>query len=304
MTWTTTDRHAIWQLQPLPGLGVLSPQARQLLAPPLRPMHWPFAAMGTLAREKPGGIPLSPSIVADPLIAVSEARQEHLLPPNLDRWLIAPLPTDFWASWLQHNGPPSVKPICLYVAGCPPLGRLRDAFSASVFKVGTTSNMQRRLRDLNSSQYAAWTPQADRWNFADGFEAWSFEPTRVDRRPSELSPVSVETDHLTVRLPTSMTARTFEDQLNRCLLSVSIDRWVHKPEIYNCLLDKGINPSEGIRATMKGKGPAASIRETTELVFFRRRVDWIALTAIAETILGDHAKAADIATGMACPKAQ
>lgn len=288
MTSTTTDRHTTWLLQPLPGLEVLSPQARQLLAPPLPQKHWPFAAMGTLAREKPGGIPLPPSIVADTVIAVSEARQEHLLPPNLDRWLIDPLPTDFWTDWLKRNGPPSVKPICLYVAGCPPLGRLRDAFSASVFKVGTTSNMQRRLRTLNSSQYASWTAQGDRWTREDGFDAWSFEPTRMDTLPSELSPIAVKADHLEVNLPRAMPSKAFEDAINRALRPVAIDNWVRKKDVERFLMMQGVPPTAGIRATVRAGQGTRNYRETSELVFFRRRFDWQALLAIAEGAIAGH----------------
>ncbi|KAF0137537.1 MAG: hypothetical protein FD152_395 [Xanthobacteraceae bacterium] len=290
MTSTTTDRHAIWQLQPLPGLEVLSPQARQLLAPPFPQMHWPFAAMGTLAREKQHEISLAPSSGTDPLTTVSEAREEHLRPPNLDRWLVDPLPTDFWASWLQRNGPLSVKPICLYVAGCPPLGRLRDAFSASVFKPGTTSNLQRRLRTLNSSQYASWTAQGDSWTREDGFNAWSFEPTRIDRLPSSLSPIVINTDHIEVRLPRHLTAKAFEDELNQHLRAAAVDNWVRQPGVSQALKRRSIDPSMGIRATEKVRKAMSNLRETSELMFFRRRCDWQALAAIAEHILSDSAQ--------------
>lgn len=291
MTSTTTDRHTTWQLQPLPGLEVLSPQARQLLAPPLPQMHWPFAAMGTLAREKQHEISLAPSSGTDPLTTVSEAREEHLRPPNLDRWLVDPLPTDFWANWRERNGPLSVKPLCLYVARCPPLGRLRDAFSASVFKVGTTSNMHRRLRTLNSSQYASWTAQGDRWTHEDGFDAWSFEPTRVDRRPSELSPVIVKADHLEVRLPAHLTAKSFEDALNQCLRAAAIDNWVRQPGVGQALTRRGIDPMLGIRATEKVRAAKSNLRETSELTFFRRKCDWQALVVIAEKVVVDHRNA-------------
>lgn len=288
MTSTTTDRHTTWQLQPLPGLEVLSPQARQLLAPPLPPMHWPFAAMGTLAREKPGGIPLPPSMMPDPLIAISQAREEHVRPPNLDRWLVDPLPTDFWANWLQRNGRLSEKPVCLYVAGCPPLGRLRDAFSASVFKVGTTSNMHRRLRALNSSQYASWTAHGERWTREDGFNQWSFEATRVDRPPSELSPVWVEAEHLGVRLPKDMSSKAFEEALNRALRSVAVDRWVRQKDVERSLMMQGLETTVGVRATAQVRRGTRNYRETSELVFFRRRFDWQALLAIVEDAIARY----------------
>lgn len=285
MPSTTNERTTNWRLQPLPGLEALSPQARALLAPTQPPRHWPFATTGTLAREKPGGIPLLPSIVADPLIAISEASEAHLRPPSLDRWLVDPLPTEFWANWLQRNGPLSAKPVCLYVAGCPPLGRLRDAFSASVFKVGTTSNMQRRLRTLNSSQYASWTACGDRWTREDGFDTWSFEPTRVDRRPSEISPVMVGADHLEIGLPAHLTAKLFEDALNKFLRAAAVDNWVRQPGVSQALTCRGIDPSLGIRATPKVTTATSNLREASELIFFRRRFDWQALAAIAEHIL-------------------
>lgn len=285
MSPVTNDRQAIWHPQPLPGLELLSPKALALLAPPHPQIHWPFAAMGTLTREKQHEISLAPSSGTDPLITVSEARQEPLRPPNLDHWLVDPLPTDFWASWLQRNGPLSVKPLCLYVGRCPPLGRLRDEFSASVFKVGTTSDLQRRLQDLNSSQYASWTAHGDRWTREDGFDAWSFEETRINRLPNELSPLTVQADHLEVRLPPTMSGKGFETMLNNVLRTVAIDNWVRQKAVAKSLIGQGLSPTVGIRATQKIRCGKPNYRETSELVFFRRRFDWSALVAIAEDVI-------------------
>ncbi|SFC10945.1 hypothetical protein SAMN05428997_10498 [Bosea sp. CRIB-10] len=210
-----------------------------------------------------------------------------------------PLPDDaFTAKAFTSRFEPGFKAY-VYAAGCGQnfrnpaqagglLGVARD-LKLPLYKISATQgDLRDRLDEVSTDRYASETNGADGPVCQVGFDAYTAQVLRPDRRPLDGSPVVVQTRCLEVHLPASLSLRVFEKELHAAMSRSSLNRWLDSPDGRRHCDMLGLVAADQKRFTTYAFGAGHRRSEAQEIYIARPRGrDAGRLIAIVERIVHD-----------------
>ncbi|MFA6965462.1 hypothetical protein [Bosea sp. (in: a-proteobacteria)] len=210
-----------------------------------------------------------------------------------------PLPADaFTAAGFTSRFEPGFKAY-VYAAGCGQnfrnpaqagglLGVARD-LKLPLYKISATQgDLRDRLDEVNTDRYASETRGADGLVCQLGFDAYTAQVLRPDRRPLDGSPVVVQTRCLEVHLPASLSLRAFEKELHAAMSRSSLNRWLDSSDGRRHCAMLGLVAADQKRFTTYAFGAGHRRSEAQEIYIARPRGrDAGRLVGIVERIIYD-----------------
>ncbi len=177
-----------------------------------------------------------------------------------------------------------------YVASCDGLERLSAHYSVPIAKTSTCGDgaLADRLCEIGAEAYGSV-------HLIDGLEVCDddFRRWRTFRPPSDLtplpnSPVVVHKECVGACMPEGMTDKEFDDRFDELVRLGSIGDWlVSDAGDVHCGKVRA-NPMLGRRYTRRMYDRASQSEQATEIVAFRKRMDFARLVAIMERVILEY----------------
>lgn len=177
----------------------------------------------------------------------------------------------------------------VYIAGCAGLKALSAQLQIPLFKIGTcSSNLTRRLTDLNVDRYAASHRLRKKVISDPGFDDWRFMTFDYDIPRVDDSPIWIESRALRINLPSGLTPEHFEGHFREALAPISLATWLKSDQGRHHLKTIGIDRALAERYTPYGYGDSVRLSQADELYLFRHRADAPRLFRVIESIVDTH----------------
>ncbi|AMJ59586.1 hypothetical protein AXW83_04050 [Bosea sp. PAMC 26642] len=158
-----------------------------------------------------------------------------------------------------------------------------------IYKISATSgDLRDRLDEVSADRYASETNGPDGPVCQLGFDAYTAQILRPDRRPLDGSPVVLQTRCLEVRLPSTLSLRAFEKALHAAMSRSSLNRWLDTPAGRSHCEQLDLVASDQKRYTTYAFGAGQRRSEAQEIYIARPKGrDASRLVGIVERIVHD-----------------
>ena len=180
--------------------------------------------------------------------------------------------------------------VTVYAAACDGLRRLAAPGGWSIAKVGVTAGaLRQRLIWMARDGYAKGYRTANGLIVAEhGFEEWLAQPLDHTAPTMSGSCVTPVGRGLQVRLPGSLSVRDFDRALSEALDVVAVDRVMATPAGMARCAAFGLDVERYRRVTSYDFAGRPRISRAREILFFRPRLDTMALIRIIEAVVARH----------------
>lgn len=179
------------------------------------------------------------------------------------------------------------------VLACQGLYDLARAIQIPIFKISTTADetigFTERLRALAADCYGARYKLNDEWIEDSGFNRWELSSLPAIDGFDPDGPVRAMPRALSVVLPTGLSPRQFDENLNLALASVRLSGWVAGRDGQAHCDALNFTPDRFQRFTAYNLGgDEPRISKAHEIYIFKPRLQTTRLAAVIENILLGH----------------
>lgn len=186
-------------------------------------------------------------------------------------------------AWVAYRRGQTVVVYILQARGLATLSARLGGLSLAKVGSTTTENLSRRIDDLGSGRYGAWTRGSKRYELAEGFHHFEPAPRLQLAIQNPASPIRLCRVGIEVDLPERMSPDEFEAVLNRRLLPIRLPTIAGSSAGRALCHRTGVDPRELARFYRRGAG----YRAATEFTVLRPQADIDALARLTTDIVID-----------------